>query len=93
MSLKKGIIYVFVANLINLIISLAKGFILPKYLSIESYALIQTYLLYVSYVGLLHFGYLDGLYLKYGGRNFEEIKAEEINYILPASPSIFLLFK
>lgn len=79
MSLKKGIFYVFVANLINLIISLAKGFILPKYLSIESYALIQTYLLYVSYVGLLHFGYLDGLYLKYGGKNFEEIKAEEIN--------------
>lgn len=79
MSLKKGIFYVFIANVINLIISLAKGFILPKYLSIESYAMIQTYLLYVSYVGLLHFGYLDGLYLKYGGKNFEDIKKDEIN--------------
>lgn len=78
-GIKKGILYVFFANLINLIISLAKGFLLPKFISIESYANIQTYLLYVSYVGLLHFGYLDGLYLKYGGKEFESIGENEIN--------------
>ena len=71
--------YVFFANLINLIISLAKGFLLPKFVSVESYADIQTYLLYVSYVGLLHFGYLDGLYLKYGGKEFEEIGEKNFN--------------
>ena len=78
-GIKQGILYVFGANLLNLIISLAKGFLLPKFISIEAYADIQTYLLYVSYVGLLHFGYLDGLYLKYGGKEFEEIGEKEFN--------------
>ena len=36
MSLKKGAMYVFIANIINLIISLFTGFVLPKYLSIET---------------------------------------------------------
>ena len=78
-SLKKGLLIVFWANFINLTIGLIKGFVLPKYISVESYAYIQSYLLYVSLVGFLHFGYLDGLYLKYGGKKFENIEKKEIN--------------
>jgi len=78
-SFKRGIFYVFLANFINLCISLCKGFLLPKYLSIEAYADIQTYLLYVSYVGFLHLGYIDGLYLNYGGKNFEDLDSTEFN--------------
>lgn len=98
-NIKQGILYVFFANLINLMISLTKGFLLPKFISIEAYADIQTYLLYVSYVGLLHFGYLDGLYLKYGGKEFESIGEKEFNIcrintfilqILVIIPAIFL---
>lgn len=39
-------------NVINLIISLINGFILPKFLSIETYAATRTYYLYVSYTGI-----------------------------------------
>ena len=67
--LKKGIITIFLANIINLFFSLATNFLLPKYLSVESYAGIKTFQLYISYVGLLHIGYIDGMYLKYGGRD------------------------
>ena len=67
-KLKKGILVVFIANIINVVFSLATNFLLPKYLSIESYADIKTFQLYISYVGLLHFGYVDGMYLKYGGK-------------------------
>lgn len=91
-SLKKGLMYVFLANLLNLCISLIKGFVLPKYLSIEAYAMIQSYLLYVSYIGLLHFGYLDGLYLKYGGQKFENIDALEINLARGNTILLQLLF-
>lgn len=77
MKLSKGIIQVIIANFINLIISIGNGFLLPKFLSVESYAALKTFLLYTSYIGILHLGYVDGIYIKYGGRTLEEIDAEE----------------
>lgn len=71
-KLRNGIFTVFLANIINLFFSLATNFLLPKYLSVETYAGIKTFQLYVSYVGLLHFGYIDGMYLKYGGVNLKK---------------------
>lgn len=68
-GLRRGIIIVFVTNVINLLFSLITNFILPKYLSVDTYAQIKTYQLYLSYVGLLHLGYVDGIYLQYGGRS------------------------
>lgn len=72
-GLKRGIVVVFLANIINLIINLLSGFILPKELSVETYAAIKTFQLYASYTGVLHFGFVDGIYLKYGGRNLSDI--------------------
>lgn len=67
-KLQKGIVAVLIANLVNVVFSLATNFLLPKYLSIESYAGIKEFQLYVSYVGLFHLGFVDGIYLKYGGK-------------------------
>lgn len=67
-KLKKGMLTVLIANLVNVFFSLATNFLLPKYLTIESYAGIKEFQLYVSYVGLFHLGFVDGIYLKYGGR-------------------------
>jgi O-antigen/teichoic acid export membrane protein len=78
-NLKKGIVLVFIANLINLVISLMNGFILPKYLSVETYASIKTYQLYANYIGVLALGYADGLYLKYGGVKMRSIPNREVN--------------
>lgn len=78
-NLKKGIVLVFAANLINLMISLVNGFILPKYLSVDTYAGIKTYQLYGNYIGVLVLGYSDGLYLKYGGKQINSIPNKEIN--------------
>ena len=78
MNLKKGVIYVFIANVINLIISLFSGFVLPKFLSIESYADIKLFQLYITYIGILHLGFADGIYLKYGGKTKEDISKTEI---------------
>lgn len=72
-NIKKGIIIIFVANIINLCISLARNFILPKYLPIEIYADIKFYQLINSYGGLLALGYIDGIHIKYGGKNISQI--------------------
>lgn len=67
-KLQRGIVTVFIANMINVAFSLATNFLLPKYLPVDSYAAIKTFQLYVSYIGLLHLGYVDGMYLKFGGK-------------------------
>lgn len=78
-KLKRGIVSVLLANIINMIINLITNFLLPKYLSVDSYAAIKTYQLYVSYAGVLSLGYVDGMYLKYGGKEFKNIDKKEFN--------------
>ncbi|CAI3398749.1 membrane protein [Enterococcus cecorum] len=61
------------AQAVSLLTSLILNLIIPKYISEVQYAHWQTYLLYVSYVGLLHFGLLDGIVLKYSQYDYEEL--------------------
>ena len=64
------------------IVSLAVGFVLnlvvPKFIDEYQYSYWQTYLLYVGYVGVLHFGLLDGLVLRYSQYDYEEIDKEAV---------------
>lgn len=78
MNFKKGMMYVLIANVINLIISLFTGFVLPKLLSIDSYANIKLFQLYITYIGILHFGFADGMYLKNGGKSIDNVNRKEI---------------
>lgn len=77
-ALGHGILVILVANIINMVFSLVTNFVLPKYLSVDTYAVIKTYQLYLSYAGLFHLGYSDGAYLKYGGKNFSSIDKHEL---------------
>ena len=76
--LSRGMMIVFISNLINLVFNLITNFALPKYLSVDTYASIRTYQLYVSYIGLLHLGYVDGVYLLYGGKDIDGISLDTI---------------
>lgn len=78
MSIKRGVVYVFIANVINLVISLFTGFVLPKLLSIETYSSIKLFQLYITYIGILHFGFADGMYLRHGGKGLEQIDKKDI---------------
>lgn len=77
-KISKGIIIVLWANIINMFISLITNFVLPRHLSFESYATIKAYQLYVSYIGLFHLGFPDGLYLKYGGRTLNNLNKNDV---------------
>lgn len=69
----KNIAYSFSANLISLLISVFMVMVVPKFLSVDDYGLWQLFLFYFSYLGFLHFGWEDGIYLRYAGKRFEEL--------------------
>lgn len=76
--MKKGLVQVFLANLIYLGITFFTNFILPKFISVDSYAVIKTYSLYLFYIGFFHLGYNDGMYLEYGGKDIQSITPNEL---------------
>lgn len=76
-NLSRGMVAVFAANMLNLALSLIRNFILPKYLSIPVYADLKTFQLYTSYAGLFAMGYVDGMYLKYGGKDIQKIDMDK----------------
>ena len=77
-SLKKGITVILGANILNLLFNLLTNFFLPKYLTLDCYAEIKTFQLYVSYSGVLHLGYVDGMYIKYGGHLLSDIDRDDL---------------
>ena len=72
-SILKNISFTFVSNLICTLISILVTFILPKGVSVENYGYFQLYIFYVAYTGFLHFGWADGLFLRYGGAYYNEL--------------------
>ena len=78
MNIKKGLAYVFLATGIGFVINLATNFLLPKFLSVETYADIKLYQLYITYIGILHLGFSDGMYLRLGGKKLKDIDTKEL---------------
>ena len=68
-----NISYTVLSNGLSLLISAVIITIVPKFISIENYGYLQLYIFYASYVGFMHFGWNDGIYLRYGGADFEKL--------------------
>lgn len=77
-QIKKNVGMSIVAQVISLTVSFIMNLILPKFISEYQYALWQTYLLYVGYVGILHFGLLDGIVLRYSQYDYDELDKQRI---------------
>jgi len=69
----KNISYSFLANIVSMGISALMIMVLPKFLGVADYGIWQLYLFYISYLGIFHFGWLDGIYLRYGGCYLEQL--------------------
>lgn len=68
-----NIVKVSLSNIIKLLAGVLVGFLLPKIIGITDYGYYKTFTLYSMYIGLFHFGFADGIYLKFGGKNFDEL--------------------
>jgi O-antigen/teichoic acid export membrane protein len=73
----KNFIYALSANLINFILGIITGFLVPKFLGVDNYGYFKIFTFYVTYVGFMHFGLLDGIYVKYGSYDYEQIPKEK----------------
>lgn len=69
----KNFSYTLSSNLISLLISTLVTLIIPKLIGVEEYGYWQLYLFYSSYIGFLHFGWIDGIYLRYGGEEYNNL--------------------
>lgn len=85
------IIKVIFIDFLGVFIGILNGFLLPKFLTLESYSLIKTFALYASYSGVFHIGFSDGLYIILGGKNINEIKQNKIKGYLIALMKILTI--
>jgi O-antigen/teichoic acid export membrane protein len=74
----KNTLYVLGAQFLILVISITRSLILPAFFSIESYGYWQIYLFYSAYVGIFAFGFNDGIYLRYGDKEYNELPFEKL---------------
>ena len=59
-----------------LIFGVIQSLIIPKYLSTTDYGYWQLFLLYMNYIGILHFGFLDGILIRWAGKDLEALREE-----------------
>lgn len=84
-----NVIKVVASNVLILLSSLLVAFVLPKIMPVEEYGTYKEFTLYFSYAGILHLGFVDAVFIKYGGVNLKEVNRNE----LKAYTSFFLLMQ
>lgn len=87
--LVKNILFSISANGLNLLISTVLIFIVPKNIGVVEYGFWQMYLLYGSYVSFFHLGFPDGVYLRYGGKDYSSLDENVFKKI----NTLFLFFQ
>lgn len=69
----KNFFYSIFSNVITLGISTVMILVVPKVIGVKEYGYWQLYMFYATYVGVLAFGWIDGIYLRFGGLTYKEL--------------------
>ena len=69
----KNIMLSIMVQIISLVLGFVLGLIVPIFIDEYQYSYWQMYALYVSYVGVLHFGLVDGIMLRYSQYNYDQL--------------------
>ncbi len=69
----KKIGFVAFSNIVKLISSILIAFIIPNILGLTNFGYYKVFILYLTYLGLFHFGFIDGIYLKFGGLDYDKL--------------------
>ncbi|MDT2670802.1 lipopolysaccharide biosynthesis protein [Enterococcus dongliensis] len=77
-SIVKNLYYTVAANFVTLFISVLLNLFVPKLLGVKEYSYWQLYVFYSSYVGFLHLGWIDGIYLKIGGEEYDNLDKSQL---------------
>lgn len=69
----KNVVYAVGANMSRICTTLILTLLLPRLMTVEDYSFWQLYLFYGTYLIYSSIGWCEGTYLKYGGREFDEL--------------------
>lgn len=72
-KIAKNLSYMLTSNLLTMLISTVTILVLPKLIGVKDYGFWQLYYFYSGYVGFFHLGWIDGIYLKYAGKYYNEL--------------------
>lgn len=84
-----NLIRVGLSNLFILTSQILVGLALPKIMSMNDFGLYRKFMLYATYISLLHFGFTDGILIKYGGTKYSDIDDLKLRTIV----RFFLFFE
>lgn len=65
--------YALTSNLVSMIISTLIVMIVPRLIGVSEYGYWQLYFFYTSYLGLFNIGWVEGIYLRYGGEEYPRL--------------------
>jgi O-antigen/teichoic acid export membrane protein len=65
-------------GIIQAVASAANAFWVPSFIGVEQYGYLRAYFLYAGYIGVLHFGFSDGILIKYSGKSIEQTDRNSI---------------
>ena len=85
----KDSISIISSNIFLLLSGILNGLILPKIMGVTQYGYYKVFSLYASYISLLHFGFVDGVLLKYGGTDSSKINIK----MLRSTTRFFILLQ
>lgn len=74
LKILRNLSYTITSNIFSLIVSSLVILIVPKLIGLEEYGHWQLYMFYAAYVGFMHFGWNDGIYLRYGGEKYGNLE-------------------
>ncbi len=74
----KNIVHVAFSQGISLVASIVTSILLPKILNVNSYGLFRIFTLYLGYTSLLHFGFVDGVLLRFAGSDYESLQEQKM---------------
>ncbi|MEG1151127.1 MAG: hypothetical protein RSD51_03475 [Malacoplasma sp.] len=76
-----------VSQIIVLTLGIVKSLLIPITLSVSGYGYWQIYMFYLPYIGFCYLGYNDGIYLRYGKYDKDDLPYEKLR----SSVILFLL--
>ena len=85
----KDILKIVISNLCVILSGVLTSFVLPKMIGVEDYGNYKIFSLYCTYVDLLQLGIMDGIYLYYGGKDYDELDKSRFRFYT----KFFLVFQ
>lgn len=79
-KITRNVVMVALSNILSILAGVFSGFILPKIMGVTDYGYYKIFTLYLTYVGLFHFGFIDGIYLIYAGKNYNNLDKNKFRY-------------